>query len=284
MEINNGKFRKRKICFTQVSNVALRDNNLSLKAKGLYALIGSYISIEGFTLYKTTLLKGCKEGQKAFESAWKELKDLGYLIQYKLQGEKGKFFYEYELLDEPEMAEKSHTIHIPKKEAMDSRIAGKGTSAKKGGYNNTDLNNTDLNNTDTNNTTQYQSKKTCSNTNDDILISSNQAEIIENNTHLKLSKNQMLKTLTWDILRLKKAIEIFKEQTGRYFALLEKIYNDNGNFVPKVNRIANNTTYNSSKHSIFANFKQREYDYDKLEKQLLGWDSSDDDYEIEISK
>ena len=34
-------------------------------------------------------------------------------------------------------------------------------------------------------------------------------------------------------------------------------------------------------NSNFANFTQRQYDYDKLEKQLLGWaDSNDDDYEI----
>lgn len=33
-------------------------------------------------------------------------------------------------------------------------------------------------------------------------------------------------------------------------------------------------------NSTFANFTQRKYDYDKLEAQLLGWDSSEDDYEI----
>jgi len=35
--------------------------------------------------------------------------------------------------------------------------------------------------------------------------------------------------------------------------------------------------YNDSKASSFANFTQREYDYDKLEKQLLGWDDEDED-------
>lgn len=34
-------------------------------------------------------------------------------------------------------------------------------------------------------------------------------------------------------------------------------------------------------NSTFANFTQRKYDYDKLEAQLLGWDSSEDDYEIQ---
>ena len=49
---NSGTFRKKKIYFSQVSNEALRDENLSLKAKGLYALIQSYITIENFILYK----------------------------------------------------------------------------------------------------------------------------------------------------------------------------------------------------------------------------------------
>ena len=40
------------------------------------------------------------------------------------------------------------------------------------------------------------------------------------------------------------------------------------------------TTNNNNKPSNFANFTQRQYDYNKLEAQLLGWDTSDDDYEI----
>ncbi len=113
----NGRFRKKKVFFTQVSNNALRDNELSLKAKGLYSLIQSYITMENFTLYKGYLKSQCKEGEKAFESTWKELKDAGYLIQYRLQDDtldennkkKMTFYYEYELLDNKniELAKKS---------------------------------------------------------------------------------------------------------------------------------------------------------------------------------
>lgn len=111
MHTVGGKFRK-KINFAQVSNVALRDKNLSLKAKGLYSLIQSYITMENFDLYKWYLLNQCKEGEKAFESGWNELKDYGYLKQYRIRikerDEEGKvlvnnFIYEYELLDEPNM-------------------------------------------------------------------------------------------------------------------------------------------------------------------------------------
>ena len=44
-----------------------------------------------------------------------------------------------------------------------------------------------------------------------------------------------------------------------------------------------NSSYNLKKNKSMvaaANFTQRKYDYDKLEKQLLGWDDSDDNYEI----
>ena len=38
-------------------------------------------------------------------------------------------------------------------------------------------------------------------------------------------------------------------------------------------------TNNNNKPSNFANFTQRQYDYDKLEKQLLGWVDDEEDYE-----
>ena len=79
---NNGRFRKKKIYFTQVSNQALRNEEMSLKAKGLYALIQSYITIEDFTLYKTTLRKQCLEGESAFESAWKEFRTSSLIGKY----------------------------------------------------------------------------------------------------------------------------------------------------------------------------------------------------------
>lgn len=98
-----GKFRKREKPFTQISNHLLRDPKVSLKAKGLYSLISSYLNLIDFTLYKGTLRANCQEGRDAFDKAWNELKDAGYLKQYKVKTDKGRFEYEYELLDEPEI-------------------------------------------------------------------------------------------------------------------------------------------------------------------------------------
>jgi len=115
VENRSGKFRHRKVKFAQISNSALQDARLSLKAKGLYSLVQSYITMENYDLYKWFLLKQCKEGEKAFNSAWKELKDTGYLKQYRLpSGDNGTFCYEYELLDEADLTTLS-TVNLNRK-------------------------------------------------------------------------------------------------------------------------------------------------------------------------
>lgn len=101
----NGRFIRKKVNYSMVSNVILRDPTISLRAKGLYSLIQSYITMDNFTLFKSFLERNCIEGERAFDSAWKELKEKGYLKQYKSRSGKG-FVYEYELLDVPEVEEK----------------------------------------------------------------------------------------------------------------------------------------------------------------------------------
>lgn len=96
-----GIFRRKRVDFSIVSNDIIRNPNISLRAKGLYTLIQSYITLDDFVVYKGFLQSKCSEGKKAFESAWKELKDAGYLLQYRMQDKKKHFYYEYELLDTP---------------------------------------------------------------------------------------------------------------------------------------------------------------------------------------
>ena len=131
MEECGGKFRHKK-SFSVVSNEILRNDTISLKAKGLYSLIQSYITLENFTLYKGFLLSKCKEGKKAFDSTWKELKESGYLVQYQMQDPETKqFCWEYELRDS--VLEKPYTpnggmgsdSHNPKRDDMASKIKKK---------------------------------------------------------------------------------------------------------------------------------------------------------------
>lgn len=134
-----------------ISNEIIRDDAVSLKAKGLYALIQSYITLEDFSLYKGFLLSKCKEGKKAFDTAWKELKDAGYLIQYQMQDQETKqFYWEYDLVDSVE--EKPHPqkgtmaldSHTPKRDGMAQGIYVERDDMAIGGTTNTIHNKTDL--------------------------------------------------------------------------------------------------------------------------------------------
>lgn len=67
--------------FCSVPNSVAQDNNLSLEAIGLYSLIKSCIEDPKFDFdhFKPALKAKCKDGDKSFDSAWKELKRAGYL-------------------------------------------------------------------------------------------------------------------------------------------------------------------------------------------------------------
>ena len=101
-KIQDGFFRN-KVPFVPISQVVAKDKEISLKAKGLYLLIQSYITIPNFKLYKSYLMSVCVEGQCSFDSAWNELKEKGYLKIYKIAKSDSKgFYYEYQLLDTAE--------------------------------------------------------------------------------------------------------------------------------------------------------------------------------------
>lgn len=107
----NGSFRKHQ-SFTMASNAAIRDNKLSLKAKGLYTLITSYITMPDFTLTKDFLKNHCTEKERAFNSAWDELKQRGFLkMHFTPSGQGCHWRVEYELLDVATIADGVHTYY-----------------------------------------------------------------------------------------------------------------------------------------------------------------------------
>lgn len=119
MKKETGKFRHKKISFTATSNKVLFDRKLSMDTKSLYSIINYYISIPEFTLYKSHLQRQTGVGTTAFNRMWKELKENGYLVQYKFQDEKGTFYYEYELFDESqdiEVQPQVQTVYVDEKE------------------------------------------------------------------------------------------------------------------------------------------------------------------------
>ena len=86
--------------YTVMSNIHLRDQNLSLKAKGLLSLLLSlpddwHYSIRG-------LAKISKESPDGISSGLKELEAAGYLTRRQLRGERGRMGEtEYTIYEEP---------------------------------------------------------------------------------------------------------------------------------------------------------------------------------------
>ena len=109
--------------------------------------------------------------------------------------------------------------------------------------------------------------KTNSEINSDICTTANvvvedenkNINLIENKTHLKaMSKNMKNKVSKWDTERLEKAIDIFINQEGIYFSLLEKIYKDDRNFVIKSNDVPKVKTRFHNINESFRNYGSEE--------------------------
>ena len=86
-----------KSTYTIVSNNVLRNRKVKSSAKGLYALMCSFASIPDAYFSKDTFLNKSLEGKTAFESAWKNLKDVGYL-KIHCYPSNGSWQYIFELL------------------------------------------------------------------------------------------------------------------------------------------------------------------------------------------
>lgn len=104
----NVKIKKKK-GFTQVQNWAPDDMTLSDKALGLYTRIQRWITFEapGFECTKAFMRTKTPSGEKAFDSAWNELKERGYLKMYCVPPAN----WEAELLDEPQ-PDTPHTYYL----------------------------------------------------------------------------------------------------------------------------------------------------------------------------
>lgn len=90
------KLHKKQAPFTQVPNELLLDRRLSLKAKGLYALM--YSKPDDWTFYESALIAESKDGKDAVHAALKELIETGWLLRSRERHD-GRFTaYDYELL------------------------------------------------------------------------------------------------------------------------------------------------------------------------------------------
>ena len=246
METEVLKFRKRANPFSQVSNAVIQNENLSLQGRGLYCLIQSYINCPNFEIKKNFIVK--KSGLRdAFQRYWNELKTVGLLIQYKLKDPKnsGRFYYEYELLDD-----------IPETKSPDtsSSTSGFSVSGKQGCLNNTKENNIKKNN---------------------ILNNNNITDNLFKNIRLDDENKKFFSVIE---LKLKKLIKTFNEEEFSIITSLSKekindfclavinLYNDK--------RITNKEGYIRTIlkdiDSFIENYKNKTF----MQEQLEQYDSS----------
>lgn len=123
-------------------------------------------------------------------------------------------------------------------------------------------------------TTKDYTKTSISTTHKDAVVEkietpNTNKELIESTTHLIIdSSNKEYKIKKWKKDRLIKAIDIFKQQEGVYFSLLEKIYKDDKNFATYQSK--NVTPQDKQVKTRFHNINQTftKYSPDELEKIL----------------
>ncbi|WP_150467627.1 hypothetical protein [Francisella sp. SYW-9] len=75
--------------YSTIANECFKDPNISARAKGIYGYIMTLP--DNWKLQKTELYRHFSEGQKAIDTAFKELRDKGYISQNRIQKDNGQF-------------------------------------------------------------------------------------------------------------------------------------------------------------------------------------------------
>lgn len=109
-----GKINVQKRNFTVLSNIPLRDKDMSLKAKGLFSFMMSLPPNWDYTI--NGLVSVLKEGRRSIGNILNELEDLGYLVRTSKKNKDGTFAgNDYDLhcepIDNQPQAQKGDTVN-----------------------------------------------------------------------------------------------------------------------------------------------------------------------------
>ena len=95
----NFNYIKKKTKFTQISNICLYDDRLSLDSRGLMCILLSYP--DSWKFYNINVAKICDIGIDKLNKLYRQLEKFGYLKRTKKRDDKGKFRgFEFEICDE----------------------------------------------------------------------------------------------------------------------------------------------------------------------------------------
>ena len=297
-----------------ISKSFMKDKRLTIEAKSIYTYLCSYCG-GGTTAYPSVALQCSdlcisesryyKHRQLLLEYGYIKIEQERELVEYE-DGTKKEMFshnvYTIVLNIDREFLEKK----APKKKAIKSKTS-KTKSAKSidmtnnsentqivgtqnVGNNNNSFNNNSFNNNNINNISSSSKEEDGEKKEEDNSFNNDLKTLMAfcNNVNYKLNKEKAKNILiAFGLDKVIKAITTIistvdtnniKNYAGYLTATLKDMETTkNITIENKIEPITNN----NNKQSNFANFTQRQYDYDKLEAQLLGWDTSDDDYEIE---
>jgi len=253
----------------------MRDTRLTIEAKAIYAYMSSFAGagLNSFPSVKLQLSELCIS-EKRYYKHRKLLEDLGYITikQTRTKLESGKVvndknIYTLEQFPTPKPKEEiqkdkiktNNKNNISENSQNDS---SQNDSVQNVGSNSISINSNNINN---NNTISSSSKEVDEEDKKQII---QLLQICQNNK-FKLKKNDIKDLLTiYDFNKIAKAILTasatdtkIKNFKGYILATL--------NDISKIKKVEFNI--NNKKTSPHANFTQRDQDYKKLEKQLLGW-------------
>lgn len=131
--------------YTTISNLAIRDKKLSFKARGLHHLLLSYP--DDWQVNSNQLAdQSDRDGRDAVRGALRELEEHRYLIRQTKQDERGHFFHECLVFEEPQPSKDGTTDDGLTRDGKS--VVGKPDVGKPAPLINTDLINTDLRSTD----------------------------------------------------------------------------------------------------------------------------------------
>lgn len=226
--------------FTKVDNCILLDSNISLETKGLYAILKHLSAIPGFSIRRDHVKSISGYGETAFRRVWGELKERGLLIETKARV-KGRYVYTYFI----KTNEETKNPKDPKDQEEKKHIDSDGNVPLNGQVNIDDV------------------IKEAPVTNEDVKLVCESTGFTDEESKgiLTEAKNNVSKVL----------------ESYRYVKTQSNVKNAFSYTKWAVkNLVKQVSVFNNKKESLFNNFEQRSYDFDKLENALL----YGEDYEL----
>lgn len=266
-QLNFGKDSIYKEGYGIVAKLVMRNKELSPEAKAIYSYICSFAG-SGTTAFPSAelMMHELNLGDNRFYKYRKELVDKGYItiIKQRNGSRREKNIYQIEV-EPSKVIEHRQNKGIEDEHRQNESLQNE--SVQNDGSNINSIINNNLN----------------SNSNNIIIINKDEENKSEDDDRFKkLSEKCKQKNINLNVYQIKTLMDLY--DNTQVLRAIEKAFMSKANIknpygyisttIENATRV-NNTTVNvnkSEKGLGFNNFEQRQYDYDDLEKKLLGWD------------